>query len=75
MIGIDIGNFLRAVGIATMFRSYARAFITTCTEGVEAGAKAFRAVSSAFKIAGGSLNFFPFHLPYSLNLCYFRKSC
>jgi len=50
---IDVGNFLRAVNIATIFRSYVKAFITLVTEGTEAGVKAFRLISSTFKLAGG----------------------
>ncbi|KAJ8501853.1 hypothetical protein ONZ45_g12005 [Pleurotus djamor] len=50
---IDIGNFLRAVNVVTVVRSYARAFITLVTEGVEAGARAFRVVATAFRWAEG----------------------
>ncbi|KAJ8696994.1 hypothetical protein PTI98_006812 [Pleurotus ostreatus] len=46
---IDIGNFLRAVNLVTVLRSYARAFITLVTEGVEAGMRAFRLVSTVFR--------------------------
>ncbi|KAJ8516947.1 hypothetical protein ONZ45_g5826 [Pleurotus djamor] len=52
---IDIGNFLRAVGLVTMIRGYARAFITLVTEGVEAGARAFRLASTVFKWAEDGL--------------------
>ncbi|THH34065.1 hypothetical protein EUX98_g50 [Antrodiella citrinella] len=48
---IDIGNFLRAANIVTVFRGYTRAFITFVTEGVEAGLKAFRILQAGFKWA------------------------
>lgn len=51
---IDIGNFLRAANVVTLFRSYARAFITLVTDGAEAGMKAFRFLSTVFKWAGGN---------------------
>lgn len=51
---IDIGNFLRAVNLVTVLRSYARAFITLVTEGVEAGMRAFRLVSTVFRWSEGT---------------------
>ncbi|KAL4262791.1 hypothetical protein AB1N83_006505 [Pleurotus pulmonarius] len=46
---IDIANFLRACNLVTVIRSYARAFITLVTEGTEAGARAFRLVSTLIR--------------------------
>ncbi|KAG9218111.1 hypothetical protein CCMSSC00406_0010132 [Pleurotus cornucopiae] len=46
---IDIANFLRACNLVTVIRAYARAFITLVTEGTEAGARAFRLVSTLIR--------------------------
>lgn len=70
LTALDIGIFLRACNIVTVFRAYTRAFITFVTKGVEAGMKAFRAVSAVFKWTTGiyfsRLSFPPFDQAFSV---------